>query len=183
MNSIFVLALIVAVVARIVTQESLFIELQAWASKQQRHSRFAIRKLTYPLQCQFCFSVWVSAALSTYLYFHSPFDLVWLSAADYGPIAIVASTFALTGLANAYLIVYEFATLRVQTTRQGTKIRALNLEARQLELQEFKFGLKEIERQRRAAASQRPFLERVAGGAYGYPWNENPSSAKDEGLT
>lgn len=185
MNSIFVLALIVAVVSRIVTQESIFVELQAWARKQQSHSRFAIRKLTYPLQCQFCFSVWVSGALATYLYFHSPFDLVWLSAADYSPITILATTFTMAGITNGFLIAYELVTVQITRLRQGNHHRALNLEWKRTEYadwKEWRAEHRERLEQHRKARAERSFLEKVAGGTYGYPWNEGRQSAQNEGL-
>lgn len=156
MNSIFILALIVAFITRVVTQEALFIEVQRWAAAQQTKA-FWRRKLTYPLQCQFCFSVWVAFALSIYLFFHQPFDMVMLSMSDAFLIVTLATTFILSAIANVYLIVYEFATVRVQAMRLGNQHRQLAVESRRLELGEFKKDI-EIMDQRRKAIQQRSFI-------------------------
>lgn len=172
MNSIYILALITAVGARIVTQEAIFAELQAWARKQQSHSLFAIRKLTYPLQCQFCFSVWVAIAVVTYMRWAWPVD------------QIIGSILAVVGVANAFLVAYELATVYVVRIRQGNHHRALNLEWKRTEFQDWKEWRDDHRRKlaMRRSMEERPFIERVQNGVYGYPWNEGPSSAQNEGL-
>ena len=185
MNSIFILALIVAVTARIVTQESIFGELQAWARSQQ-DTRLSIwhRKLTYPLQCQFCFSVWVSLGLALYLYRYQPLDLIFLSMGDWAPVAIATTVFVLVGLANVYLIAYETLTVHVTRIRLGNHHRTLNLDWKRTEFGDWKewraeHKRKEAEReaQRHRSLEERPFLMRVSQEDYGYSWG-----AKKEGL-
>lgn len=136
--SLFILGLTVAVISRIVTQEAIFAELQQWARDKQM-SRFMVRKVTYPLQCQFCFSVWVAIAIVLFLDWPFPWE--------YLVIRIATSV----GLANALLVSYEYLTAQITRVRLGNKLRTVTLERRELELHEFKADQEIIELQRQRA--------------------------------
>lgn len=103
-------ALIVAVIARVITREELFYELREWARGRKTP---VTRKLAYPLTCPFCFSFWVSLVLTLALITRHPLD-------------VAITTFVLVGLSNALQIVYELVTvvmswLRARTERENAE--------------------------------------------------------------
>src|SRR5271167_4045644 len=106
MSTIFVLALVVAVISRVVTGEELFAEVRTWA--KNRKTRIGI-KLAYPLTCGFCFSYWVAAAV-----------VVFAGIEIYGSVLI--ALFALTAVANVYLIAYERVTIQIRKLRMEVEL-------------------------------------------------------------
>jgi hypothetical protein len=106
-GTLFMLALVVAVISRTVTQEAIFAELQSWA--RSRSTAFG-RKLAYPLQCQYCFSHWVAAGLTA---------VIGYTAVQTGSTAydFLLTVFFLVGVANGFLIAYERATVAVKVQR------------------------------------------------------------------
>ena len=110
------LALVVAVISRTVTQETIFVELRNWA--KARRSK-AGKKIAYPLTCQYCFSHWVAAGLALVTGYRVTSDLPVF-------VSFFVSVFVLVGLANALLISYELATLKVKVQRAQAELIAQN---------------------------------------------------------
>jgi len=141
MNTLLILALTVAVISRIVTQEAIFAEVQAWARAKQT-SPFVVRKVTYPLQCQFCFSVWVAIAIVLFLDWPFPWTYLFIRIAT------------AVGLANAMLISYEYVAVQITRLRLGNKLRTLTFDRRELEFNELKADLEIIRLQRQRALAR-----------------------------
>jgi hypothetical protein len=121
--NLLILSVSVAVISRIVTKEEIFIELRNWAHTRQV---FWQKKLTYPLTCSFCFSVWVASALIGYVRWEAGFRYVFFS------------VLAAVGLANVFLVSYEYATVKIALLRQGQHLKNLTLEERRLSLEDYK---------------------------------------------
>lgn len=105
---LMIYALVVAVIARTVTQEEVFRELQEYARRPRRK---LTQKLLYPLTCQYCFSHWVAAALVLV----TGYDVTQAQTTTLK--GFVLSVFVLVAVANAFLILYETATVKVRRQR------------------------------------------------------------------
>jgi hypothetical protein len=106
--TLFKLALIVAVIARTVTQEEVFRELKEYCQRRsQSAASIAERKFFYLFTCQYCFSHWVSLGVVAVTGF----------SIGEGLIGHVFAIFALVGVANLYLASYERLTVSTREAR------------------------------------------------------------------
>ena len=112
-NMLLCLSIAVAVAARTVTKEEVFVEFRNWCHSRCKDNKLSLpmRKICYLFTCQYCFSHWVAGLLvlttGWTCFLPKPFGWVigWLS---------------LVGIANIYLVGYEAATLGVKALRQYT---------------------------------------------------------------
>jgi hypothetical protein len=106
--TLFKLALIVAVIARTVTQEEVFREFKEYCQRRsQSATSIAARKFFYLFTCQYCFSHWVSLGVVAVTGF----------SVGEGLIGHVFAIFALVGVANLYLASYERLTVSTKEAR------------------------------------------------------------------
>lgn len=121
--NLLILAVSVAVISRIVTKEEIFLELRNWAHARQV---FWQKKLTYPLTCSFCFSVWVAGTIVSYVRWYA------------GLVEIMFSILVTVGIANVFLVSYEYATVKIALLRQSQHLKNLTLDERRLSLEDYK---------------------------------------------
>jgi hypothetical protein len=106
--TLFTLALIVAVIARTVTQEEVFREFKEYCQRRsQSAASIAERKFFYLFTCQYCFSHWVALGVVI---------LTSFSLGE-GFLGHVFGVFALVGVANVYLASYERLTVSTREAR------------------------------------------------------------------
>jgi hypothetical protein len=106
--TLFKLALIVAVIARTVTQEEVFREFKEYCQRRsQSATSIAARKFFYLFTCQYCFSHWVSLGVVAVTGF----------SIGEGLLGHVFAIFALVGVANLYLASYERLTVSTREAR------------------------------------------------------------------
>ena len=97
MTSIFLLAAVVACVAWTVTKEEIFREFREWVTEYKTHERLFVRKLSYMLTCEYCFSHWVT------------FFVVAITGARLvynSVLGQVVAVFTIVAIANVYMTLY-----------------------------------------------------------------------------
>lgn len=107
-HSLFSLALIVAVVARTVTQEEVMRELREFCARQSKHGPLPKRKLCYLFTCQYCFSHYVALGVVLLTGFRFWTTGFW---------GVVFAMFALVAVANLYMAAYERLTVATREAR------------------------------------------------------------------
>ena len=106
--SLFVLAIPIACISWTVTHEEIFIEVREFAIKKKKYAKtLFVRKIFYPISCEYCFSHYVTILaliITRYtLLFHD-----WRG--------YIISGFALVWIANIYMSL--FGLLRVDIRKQ-----------------------------------------------------------------
>jgi type VI protein secretion system component VasK len=94
-TEVLILGVVTAVVSRTVTQENIFAWLRVWANRSW---------LKYLLSCQYCFSFWVAGGLVA---LSEPWQI-----SDY-----VFEVLLVVAVANALMITYELATVKIKVQR------------------------------------------------------------------
>src|SRR4051812_43139051 len=118
---LFVLALPVASIAWSVTHEEILRELQEYCRSRAETSRsLLVRKFFYPLQCEYCFSHYVTAALLAITRFKLLYD-------DWRGYLIAG--FAIVWVANQYMSLY--AHIRLDIRKERVEIKAVEHEVKE----------------------------------------------------
>lgn len=104
--NLFILAAVVACVARTVTQEEVFREFKEWCVHHSKtHRKLAVRKLCYLFTCEYCFSHWVTAGLLV------------LTGYRLEPWGFLVTLFTLVWLANVYMGLFAWLKQAILLTR------------------------------------------------------------------
>jgi hypothetical protein len=122
---LFVLAIPIACISWTVTHEEIFLEVREFAIRKKKYAKsLFIRKLFYPLTCEYCFSHYVTILFLII----TQYTLLLTDWRGY-----VISGFALVWIANTYMSL--FGLLRVDIKLQRTETEEV-----ELEIQEKKSG-------------------------------------------
>lgn len=122
---LFVLAIPIACISWTVTHEEIFLEVREFAIRKKKYAKsLFVRKLFYPLTCEYCFSHYVTILFLII----TKYTLLFTDWRGY-----LISGFALVWIANAYMSL--FGLLRVDIKLQRTETEEV-----ELEIQEKKSG-------------------------------------------
>lgn len=110
---VFWIAGAVAIIAWTQAKEEITRELREWLQRQSETAKsIFIRKLTYMLTCEFCFSFWVSL-LSLIVFRHRVAYSDWRG--------VILAQFATWGIANIYMTAYS--RFRVEIRKDQIEIK------------------------------------------------------------
>lgn len=146
-----VLAVVVAVVARTVTAEEIFVEVRDFARARKTK---AGRKLLYPLTCNFCFSFWATAlalALTGFNIFQQRNALTFLF-----------SLWAIMGASVGLQVWYEYTTVLVKDRRTLINYNQLMVEHQEREADLHKFNFEQMKKAQKKVLAQEAAMEAEA---------------------
>ena len=116
--ALFILAIPVACIAWTVTHEEIFIEVREFAIRKKKYAKsLLVRKIFYPVSCEYCFSHYVTILVLIITHF----TLLFSDWRGY-----LVSGFALVWIANIYISL--FGLLRVDIRKQRLKSDQVEIE-------------------------------------------------------
>lgn len=115
---LFIIAIPIACISWTVTHEEIFLEVREFAIRKKKFAKsFFIRKLFYPISCEYCFSHYVTILFLIITHY----TLLFTDWRGY-----IISGFALVWVANLYMSL--FGLLRVDIKLQRTETEEVELE-------------------------------------------------------
>ena len=122
---LLILAIPIACISWTITHEEIFAEVRDFTIRKKKYAKsMLVRKLFYPVSCEYCFSHWVTLFFLALTRFKLLID-DWRG--------YVIAWFALVLVANAYLNLY--ARLRVDITSEKKEIERKQREIERIESQ------------------------------------------------
>lgn len=113
--NIFILAAVVACIARTVTQEKIFEGFRSFCDRLSvKTNSTAVKKICYLPTCHYCFSHYPALLVVWLTGFRLPVDVPYLR--------FVLTWFALVAITNVYIIIYTWITVTTQMFRARTAL-------------------------------------------------------------